>query len=710
MRKKVITVLCALFCLACVAQAQNIIWVSDGYYQAAPAADQGFVDLLTDQGYNVTRLEDPRSLDQGKVDQMNAADLVIFGRQANSGDYDDGNEPTLWNSVTSPMIQQNAYLARSNRWKWINFGSDPTTTGTDNVIVVKADDPVYDFLNVAEGDSIDLAAEPLDHLPFSDPGNGTIIGRRDNAQYPRLWIVRWETGQEFYPGAGQYAAGPRLYCIARDNVSSLTSLGQAVLLNAVYDMSGATFNRPPAINAEYIKAVWAGSDLQLSASVKDDGKPEPASITLSWSVISSPENSNVVFSATDIVDPVVSFDTAGVYELQLEANDGELAANHTISITVADPADKKVVAHWSLDTMAAAPGTLVVDDASDNDGLFRGVGDDPETSTFIEDPNIITPGWVGAQALDFYGDSWIEAAPGAADPNAFNLRTGVTVAAWVKSNGGLFGDYGSIVNKGEGAWRISATAGDNDGGIHFNCSGTSSRINSQRKIADDNWHHVVGIYDAITEKAYLYIDGVLDTEIEAKGLINVNNDPVWIGNNVGQQARIWGGAIDDIYVYNYGISEADVLALAAMAPKVPSVYAGEDVEYIRGSEDLALTGTVIDDGLPQAAAISWSVTAKPEGAADPIFTPVDNVETTVKFAAQGEYELTLTADDTVAAISDSIIVTVIDPTCQDVIDSDLLLIGDINQDCYVDLNDFAIAAANWLSCNNPQDSNCLWPF
>ena len=33
--------------------------------------------------------------------------------------------------------------------------------------------------------------------------------------------------------------------------------------------------------------------------------------------------------------------------------------------------------------------------------------------------------------------------------------------------------------------------------------------------------------------------------------------------------------------------------------------------------------------------------------------------------------------------------------------------GDINQDCYVNLDDLAILAQNWLLCNDPEDLECI---
>ena len=43
------------------------------------------------------------------------------------------------------------------------------------------------------------------------------------------------------------------------------------------------------------------------------------------------------------------------------------------------------------------------------------------------------------------------------------------------------------------------------------------------------------------------------------------------------------------------------------------------------------------------------------------------------------------------------------PTCQE---QGVYMSMDFNQDCYVDLEDFAVFAADWLKCNDPQNFDC----
>ena len=48
--------------------------------------------------------------------------------------------------------------------------------------------------------------------------------------------------------------------------------------------------------------------------------------------------------------------------------------------------------------------------------------------------------------------------------------------------------------------------------------------------------------------------------------------------------------------------------------------------------------------------------------------------------------------------------------CQDVLDADLKQKADLNDDCYVNLEDLAIMALDWAQCVNPGDPECKWVF
>jgi hypothetical protein len=96
MSRKLIPLIVAWgLCLTTVAQAANIIWVSDNKNGTSTPSDKGFVDLLKARGYNVdyqgqggtgtAGYQFWRTLDNAKIATLNAADLIILSRDLNSG-------------------------------------------------------------------------------------------------------------------------------------------------------------------------------------------------------------------------------------------------------------------------------------------------------------------------------------------------------------------------------------------------------------------------------------------------------------------------------------------------------------------------------------------------------------------------------------------------------------------------------------------------
>jgi beta-galactosidase len=78
-------------------------------------------------------------------------------------------------------------------------------------------------------------------------------------------------------------------------------------------------------------------------------------------------------------------------------------------------------------------------------------------------------------------------------------------------------------------------------------------------VNDNLWHHVAGVYDG--SKVYLYVDGLLDNSEYASGVIDSSSYNVWIGANEEAADREWNGLIDDVRIYDYGLSHAEIVNL-----------------------------------------------------------------------------------------------------------------------------------------------------
>ena len=195
----------------------NIIWVTETQDSDLDGIqdDQGFTDLLTAEGHTVdVRLDywSELDLEPNKVDELNAADLVIVSRSVSSGNFDESDEPALWNSVTAPMIQMSTYLVRANRWLWVNTND---VNDVDALLMaVDTSHPVFDGVTLEMGTIViaydNTVSGGLTTFPSTiDVGNGTLIAQTFGIDCAA--IVEWDAGVEMYPGLGAIAGGPRMF-------------------------------------------------------------------------------------------------------------------------------------------------------------------------------------------------------------------------------------------------------------------------------------------------------------------------------------------------------------------------------------------------------------------------------------------------------------------------------------------------------------------
>lgn len=207
--------------------------------------DQNVVDWLVAQGHFVdvqrgTMME----LDPNKIDLLDAADLVIISRSTNSGNYNSDDEPTQWNSITAPLIQMSAYLVRNSRWKWIDSSSATNNSGAPTMQVLDPNHPVFagvtlDPNNMVVALDAAVGSGETSFVGSLDAGNGTLLAQAAGADL--AWIAEWESGVEFYAGAGQIAGGKRMYFAAGtqevgttpQGALNLSAEGELMFANAI---------------------------------------------------------------------------------------------------------------------------------------------------------------------------------------------------------------------------------------------------------------------------------------------------------------------------------------------------------------------------------------------------------------------------------------------------------------------------------------------
>ncbi len=204
--------------------------------------------------------------------------------------------------------------------------------------------------------------------------------------------------------------------------------------------------------------------------------------------------------------------------------------------------DPNLKALWELDE---GSGGTALDSAGDNHGTLV-----PNTTPPLWQP---VGGMLGG-ALEFDGVDDCVSIP---NESRFDITYQLTVSAWIKVIA-FDESWQAIVTKGDTAWRLHRLR--DTASVAFHCNifpywGADGSVN----VADGQWHHVAGVYDA--KRAYLYVDGLLDNSEPVFAFINKNDFPVKIGENAERPGRCFSGLIDDVRIYTCGLGPLDVYQL-----------------------------------------------------------------------------------------------------------------------------------------------------
>ena len=216
----------------------------------------------------------------------------------------------------------------------------------------------------------------------------------------------------------------------------------------------------------------------------------------------------------------------------------------------------KLLAYWPLDT-----------DYSDYSGSgFHG--------TPMGDASLIADTERGnVLSLDGSGD-YVDCG----NPTALDFGTGNwTVCAWVKTTQSGTGDQnkGNIIGKG----------GDNSGGHRYalgvgeateakltittDDNASKRQATSSISINDGEWHHVVGMRDVNSLRVYVdgMPDGTNNNVPAGYDLSGTHQHNAYIGaitdNRDSTTYKYYRGSVEEVRIYNYALSEAEVRYLAA---------------------------------------------------------------------------------------------------------------------------------------------------
>lgn len=204
--------------------------------------------------------------------------------------------------------------------------------------------------------------------------------------------------------------------------------------------------------------------------------------------------------------------------------------------------DDSLVLYFTFDE--GEGGTLKDHSAYKNDGFIAG-----------------NPQWVAGKfgsALKFDGD--IDAIEVAHD-DSLNMTTAVTMEMWVNVPpvGGLVNQVG--IEKGTwdavGEYGLYPVYEVGDGTlVQFNdLPDGCDDENTGRRIRDNQWHHLAGVWDGKT--IFLYIDGEVDRSSQCAGELGTTTQKLYIASRTGDH-RFLVGTVDEVRVYNRALTQEEI--------------------------------------------------------------------------------------------------------------------------------------------------------
>ena len=174
----------------------------------------------------------------------------------------------------------------------------------------------------------------------------------------------------------------------------------------------------------------------------------------------------------------------------------------------------------------------------------------------------------GSKAYDFNGTSSAVKAANSAPLNSANT----TISFWVKVNAlPVTGEAFLLSNGGwQERWKISLPA---HGKPVFSTNNVGTG-NSDMDSGDGNalavgvWKHVVMTHDGTNDK--IFIDGVKKASKAVTGALKSTVHPLGIGYDPIDNGSFFNGSLDEVQVYNYSLTEAEVTALYTLQSTSPA--------------------------------------------------------------------------------------------------------------------------------------------
>lgn len=368
-------------------------------------------------------------------------------------------------------------------------------------------------------------------------------------------------------------------------------------------------NHPPLVNFEtpltQTVRIPEGVLLLFEGSVTDDGLPG-GELMQSWTVLSQPPGGQASFEAPDALETAVAFDTEGTYQLRFTANDGVLSTIRDFTVEYGA----------EFGAGGGSPAWTAQDIGSGISTAGQTVYAEGVYTLGVNSGDI----WGNADSFHF---NWVE------------MTGDGELIARVNFNGSVnqWAKVGVMMRASLDANAVNAFAllsGNN--GNRFQLRSTAGSSTSGHGSGTRSWVRLVRAGNVFS--AFASDDGLDWVQLHQNETLDMP-ETVYAGLALSSHG-------------SGGFAEAefrDVSFSGAPSANVgPRVFA-EATGVVQAGENVQLSGSVEDDGLPEfpgEVVIQWR---RIEGPGTVAFGDAGSPETFVSFPQAGEYTLRLTAFD-----------------------------------------------------------------
>jgi len=175
------------------------------------------------------------------------------------------------------------------------------------------------------------------------------------------------------------------------------------------------------------------------------------------------------------------------------------------------------------------------------------------------------PVWTSGKIGGAYGFDGIDDYVDVADSNSLDLKTALTITAWIKMNvlsTPIVTKHGGNAQKSYwfDVWDTSTS------GVRLivNGGGSDVPLQGNTALSTGAWYHVAGVYNGIAGTMEVYLNGINDTATKTSGVpssiyIGTENLRIGIGKDgSGSLQYKFNGTIDDVRIYNRSLSPQEI--------------------------------------------------------------------------------------------------------------------------------------------------------